>query len=1341
MHPTPLLTSHNRFHPVSLLYLRIVILSLSVDTMKRTHDESYSSEDDSSETNQVGGGDLFTFTMSPVGRRRRWQHVVDHTQFQATLIQNRDPRPHEDLGQSLTEALYSAIRRQITDDAAPHHMLHVAVQANGFTHAFRSLNMTVRDFTTRDDYVDELLNTMADQLNSNESFDPSEGLAISVILVRLPSPGSRPKNLALGRRRKEEDDKRKKKIIRIQNRDELCCARAIVTMMAWCHRNDHVRFDSDVHPWREWRNCREGRAVQTTRARALHLAAGVPEGPCGYPELQKFQDHLYRLDPPYQLKVIIRHHPFFMYFRGERDLPLVVQLVKDEDHYNGCTKFNGIVNRSYWCPLCDKGFDSHDAKQHPCDGRTCRACNRSNCPDYDRFQSPRMECPRCHIRFYGQQCLQFHQTLKNCSKEKRCLSCCKQYKVDNKNRHYCFYDDCNACGQRCNLHTHKCFIQKPPQDPPRTREREESHPPPRLVYADIECLTDEDRGFYPTLLCYQGEWQPTVTTLRDSDCNEDETVVDVFLDHLTDFSYPATGPVEEQAHVIIFHNLKGFDGVFLLHSLYKKARTVEDQINVGNKVLSFSSGPLTFKDSLCFLPMPLANFPKTFGITEMKKGFFPHLFNTPDNQGYVGPLPDLTYFDPDGMSPAKKSELVAWHAEQTATMTETGQTYDFQRELEAYCESDVDILKAGCEAFAEEFTRKAKFNPFLKCYTIASACNRYWRQHHLPEDAIAVEPPRGWRGARVNQSWVALQWLAYQQSLLPPGQTIQHVRNGGEYKAPTRQGHEFVDGFNPSTNTVYEFWGCLWHGCRLCFPQQRWKEYAANHDRTLNELRDVTETKRQRLTERYTLIDIWECQWAEQVKNTPAIQTFLNGLQQTPPLQPRDAFFGGRTGAVTLHQLADATQGEKILYIDVTSLYPWVNKTAKYPVGHPEIKYEPEDQRLASYFGIALVRIRPPRGLFHPVLPVRHGEKLTFPLCMACVKQEQAKPMLERSATCRHSDEERDLVGTWCTPELVEAEKQGYLLQRIHEVWHFKETETGLFADYVNTWLKIKQESAGWPRWCQTSEQKAQYVRNYKEKEGIDLTNVAPNPGKKQVAKLMLNSFWGKFGERTNKPKVEQITRPSELFRVMTGGTNDLQDLRVCTSDVLEVKYKQISDNDEPSVKTNIFVACFTTCWARLKLYSYLHRLKERVLYYDTDSVIYTCKSDQQPIEIGDFLGEMTDELDGDSIAEFISGGAKNYGYRTVGGKVCCKVRGFTLNVRGREKLNFDTMKQHILTTLHPDEDDDEDEGVITVTNPHYFKRDPVAKKIKLDIQKKQYRLVFDKRVLQGVTSVPYGYY
>ncbi|CAH3029028.1 unnamed protein product [Porites evermanni] len=75
-------------------------------------------------------------------------------------------------------------------------------------------------------------------------------------------------------------------------------------------------------------------------------------------------------------------------------------------------------------------------------------------------------------------------------------------------------------------------------------------------------------------------------------------------------------------------------------------------------------------------------------------------------------------------------------------------------------------------------------------------------------------------------------------------------------------------------------------------------------------------------------------------------------------------------------------------------------------------------------------------------------------------------------------------------------------------------------------------------------------------------------------------------------------------------------------------------------------------------------------------------KSQHDAADKGDYLGEMTDELEGDVIVEFVSRGAKNYGYRTRNGKVECKVRGFTLNHRGAAVLNFDTMKRNILYTV-----------------------------------------------------------
>ena len=454
------------------------------------------------------------------------------------------------------------------------------------------------------------------------------------------------------------------------------------------------------------------------------------------------------------------------------------------------------------------------------------------------------------------------------------------------------------------------------------------------------------------------------------------------------------------------------------------------------------------------------------------------------------------------------------------------------------------------------------------------------------------------------------------------------------------------------------------------------------------------------------------------------------------PLEPREAFFGGRTGAVALHAVAE--EGEEIRYVDVTSLYPWVNKNCPYPIGHPQIITQPVDQSLGSYFGIATVDILPPAGLFHPVLPMRSGNKLTFPLCRTCVQEEQAKPMLSRNHYCPHSDADRTLRGTWCTPELVKAMEKGYTLVKIHEVWHFppEQRQTGLFKDYVNTWVKLKQESAGWPSWCQTVEQKRDYILRYQEREGIrlDIASIAKNPGRKATAKLMLNSFWGKFGERVNKPTTVTVKDPAHLFSLVSDAALDISTLRLCTDDILEAVYTSVQENAVKGTKTNIFVAAFTTCHARLKLYESLDTLQEQVLYYDADSVVYRWRPGQPSIAIGDFLGDITDV-----ITEFVSGGAKNYGYQTLGGKVVCKVRGFTLNVHGSAILHFHTMKDNIISELDTPQDS---RRILNSVIPYYFRRDLEQKHIQVVPRVKQYGLVFDKRVVDEATrsSYPYGY-
>ena len=62
---------------------------------------------------------------------------------------------------------------------------------------------------------------------------------------------------------------------------------------------------------------------------------------------------------------------------------------------------------------------------------------------------------------------------------------------------------------------------------------------------------------------------------------------------------------------------------------------------------------------------------------------------------------------------------------------------------------------------------------------------------------------------------------------------------------------------------------------------------------------------------------------------------------------------------------------------------------------------------------------------------------------------------------------------------------------------------------------------------------------------------------------------------------------------------------------------------------------CLHHLLCQTQVVRYLHRLQKNVLYYDTDSVIYRWKEGQTEIETGDFLGQMTYELDGDTIEEF----------------------------------------------------------------------------------------------------------
>ena len=218
--------------------------------------------------------------------------------------------------------------------------------------------------------------------------------------------------------------------------------------------------------------------------------------------------------------------------------------------------------------------------------------------------------------------------------------------------------------------------------------------------------------------------------------------------------------------------------------------------------------------------------------------------------------------------------------------------------------------------------------------------------------------------------------------------------------------------------------------------------------------------------------------------------------------------------------------------------------------------------------------------------------------------------------------------------------------------------------------------------------------------------------------------------------KTEQITDPQVYFDYFSSDEINVFDASLVSDDMVELCYEYTENFIQPNAKTNVVIAAFTTAYARLKLYGVLDMLQERVLYYDTDSVIFVSKPGEPEPPTGRYLGELTDELKGDYITSFVSGGPKNYCYRTNTNKVETKIRGTTLNCTARQTVNPEVIRE----LVHSYAVDNETRHV-TVDIPYKITRNTKTKEIETKRKKKDYRIVYDKRIIiEDYKTLPYGY-
>lgn len=753
--------------------------------------------------------------------------------------------------------------------------------------------------------------------------------------------------------------------------------------------------------------------------------------------------------------------------------------------------------------------------------RTKASANRSGVYNYCLFceklstaNNETIEEARAHIK----KCLEKNKGCISCEgdmkmREKQLSRITPELFVHNKKK------DCWCCklctqpvvGGLDGQMDHVCYINKPDQLKIGQQEN--------IYVYDLECaqVLDPSNHVYVhvvNLVCVRRAYED-----ENGDC-------DRHLFHTIEEFMEYVLAQNLQSRVYLAHNGSKYDVQFVLrylesnlisHSFIPTPSSMHAYlsvtVNFGAKVSS------TFIDFRHFMPGSLKNIGISFGLS-VAKGDFPHHFNNGDNEFYIGPLPQVDHPDDYWCLSSKRrqeelDEFNTWYIEQEGLYcccagqlcTCDKKQWDFQEEIIKYCWLDVDVLAEACvkyrdnalqfgvEEESNEGWMSKGIDPF-QYLTIPQLALNLLLAGSPEEEQIAITTPKN----RRDRCQLAIAWMT--RKSLEIGEEIRHIGNNHrEYFCPRTK--RFVDGITASKK-VFVCLHCEFHGCKSCFNEE--VETGVDHPYrpgAYNNVNDDTRKFIRDLLGYYGTANtfvVWECELMYYSEVEHDLGNIMN---------ERDMFYGGRTEVFSPYANVDLHPDDEIKYHDVCSLYPYVCAFRELPTGHPTHYFynEIDRERLLQidhpdrYFGFVRCRVMPNTADCIGLLPFRDetSGRLEFPL--------------------------REMTGSWGTEELRLAIQHGYQVLDIYEVYHWPKEERSdtLLRGYVSFFLRMKQESEGWKKLGATSEtpsiEEQEFVQQKVFEESGSIARIRPdkvgkNPVRRQMAKLFLNSLWGKFCQK-----------------------------------------------------------------------------------------------------------------------------------------------------------------------------------------------------------------------------------
>lgn len=1143
-----------------------------------------------------------------------------------------------------------------------------------------------------------------------------------------------------------------------------------------------------------------------------------PEHMLGMETLRKFEATLLG---KYRLFVYCSVSARIVYRSIQSEHYPIISLTYDSEnqHYevlkNFRTQYNGIFD--HFCKLCG-AIVSQKLLHQDCSEK-CIFCQKpSQCEYIDRTS-----CLNCKITFPNRICFENHFVNGRCLAYRyRCLDCndvkfCRPQTMESHVCHPTYF--CIRCQDYQENPVHKCSWKKPSERV--IEETKKATKKFKYAFFDLETrvnevINDEIKWTEKQTVthavvqmicqaCAPAEYDPECATITKGRCqceknpiifseNDGENV----LERLGNFIFFDRKMNER---TLFAHNSSRFDTHFLLEYCLKK-NIVPSLIVNGQSIMMMKTervgkkrshngnvvdrnecvvNTLKVMDTCLYASIPLSKFAACFQLEE-GKDLFP-VFANCDYFKTPREWPGSKFYNADNKSKKEREEILKFIEEQR----QNGVLFNLEEEIVKYCVQDVMTLMKGAMKFRKHFIDVGRVDPFRHDVTLAGACLRVFRLFHNDYE-IETIPENGYK-ANQNYSRSSIKWLEWEAA--KRGVRIRHAENDGEVEVYGASGRKYrVDGYyeEDGRKICLEFSGCYWHhhNCLTGITDIGGKPFGTAYIETMMRFEDIKAAG-------YIVENIWECEANELLKIDKEMKTFFDKVKVYGPLRPREAMKGGRTGSLNL--LLPEKEGRRIYYVDVKSLYPFIQCTVDYPLGPPNVMNKPKNddvfmtinkevkeynngievtvQRTVQQLkirGLIYATVLPPQDNYIALLPVRHKKQLFYTLCRRCMEQysENGKNIYTDELVCKHNEQDRSLTDVWYSDELQMALDYGYEIQQVSEVWSWTNfTSKGeslidrqsLFGKYFQTFFKEKEENSGYPANVITEEEKEEFLQNFEMSHGIRLDREKmeqPNKSLRYVSKLACNSLWGRFAMKTKRTNYTFAKTKEQVDKIWHNTSIVIKDDKMMNhSDVWCFIWEAHNDSIHSSEYGSLIIGIVTLSCARTHLTRLmlevegtgrLKRSKPILSYHDTDSLMLKsdCKEEEEVIQrflsrhMGEKLGELTNELnDGYEGVELVSPGGKQYLLRTKNKETgeyreTIRLRGFSQNYSTSSILTRDNLFQKT------SELQDGAEG-----NPLTFQTSTIRKKmghVSTVSMNKHYIARNVKGILADYVVYPFGY-